>query len=59
MSGAKEWATDLTNDNGADSLQLPFPAALVDVELELPYAGISITAAGLKTAIPNYQIPIR
>lgn len=47
----KEWASDLTTPNGIDAPQLIFPAVLVDIDLELPDVGISVTATGVKTAM--------
>ena len=57
MSKAKDWATDLTKDSGADSPQLTFPAVLVDVELELPDAGISISSDGTKIGM-SQMVPM-
>jgi hypothetical protein len=51
MTNAKEWASDLTIANGIDTPQLKFPAVLADVSIELPDAGISVTSAGVKTAM--------
>jgi hypothetical protein len=59
MMKAREWAVDL-----AESGMLRLPAALVDIEFELPEIGLSITAKGTKTSIGllrgNYaaQVPI-
>jgi hypothetical protein len=51
MTTARDWAVDLAKANGIDSPQLKFPAVLVDIELELPDAGISVTSSGVRTAI--------
>jgi hypothetical protein len=51
MTRARDWAADLARDNGIDSPQLRFPAVLLEIELELPDVGISVTSAGVKTAI--------
>lgn len=48
IPGVRDWAADLTKD-GVDSPQLIFPAALVDIELELPDVGLSVSSAGIRT----------
>lgn len=50
MAKAKQWALDLSKDNGIDQ-PLAFPAVLANIELDLPDAGLSITSKGVKTSI--------
>jgi hypothetical protein len=45
MSNARQWAIDLAEGDGG----LKFPATLLDVELNLPEAQVSITNQGIKT----------
>jgi len=49
IAGVRDWAADLMKDSGLDSPQLTFPAALVDIALELPDVGLSVSSAGVKT----------
>jgi hypothetical protein len=54
MTGARQWAIDLMSGDGVD-VPLKFPATLLDVALELPDVGISVTSEGLKTAMGEMQ----
>ena len=51
MAGTRDWANSLMSNGAPDVPALSFPAVLVDIELELPDAGVSITSNGVKTAL--------
>jgi hypothetical protein len=54
IPGVKDWATSLTKHGRLDSPRLTFPAALADIEMELPDVGLSVSSAGVRT--PSAQL---